>query len=93
MARIAMAIATQIHTGDNTHHHDQPITPQSFRTMNATVRRPTNPIPPLFELLIVLLIGISTVTERIPCLLFAGSGVCSLLSLMLVMGETEVEPQ
>ena len=34
-----------IQIGERTHSHDQVMTPQSFKTMKATARRPTNPIP------------------------------------------------
>jgi len=34
-----------IHTGERTHTHDHVITPQSFKTINTTVRTPVNPIP------------------------------------------------
>jgi hypothetical protein len=49
MARIIIntrAIPTLIHSGDNTHNHDQVITPVNFNTMNATRRRPVVPTPP-----------------------------------------------
>tara|TARA_Y100000034_G_scaffold132597_1_gene195990 strand:- start:2808 stop:3074 length:267 start_codon:yes stop_codon:yes gene_type:complete len=41
--------ANGIHNGDNTHHHDQCITPTSFKTIKAIVNKPRNPIPPLAD--------------------------------------------
>lgn len=35
-----------IQIGDKTQTHFHVITPQSFNTMNAIVKRPMNPIPP-----------------------------------------------
>lgn len=40
----------EIHIGESTHHHDQSMTPQSFRTMKATVSNPVKPIPLLLLL-------------------------------------------
>lgn len=43
-----------IQIGDNTHIHDQFITPTSFNTMNTKVKRPQNPIPVLAEPLLFI---------------------------------------
>lgn len=37
--------AKEPHMGERTHHHDQLMTLQSLRTINATVRRPMKPTP------------------------------------------------
>lgn len=37
----------EIQMGLNTHHHDQSMMCASLRTINAIVRSPTKPIPPL----------------------------------------------
>jgi hypothetical protein len=42
---IAMTSANEIHTGDNTHNHDQLMTLVNFNTMNTIVNRPVNPMP------------------------------------------------
>jgi hypothetical protein len=42
---IAMTSAISIHTGDNTHNHDQLMTLVNFNTMNTIVNRPVNPMP------------------------------------------------
>jgi hypothetical protein len=44
---IAIPNNALIQIGANTHHHDQSICSVSFKTINAIVRRPINPIPPL----------------------------------------------
>jgi hypothetical protein len=46
---IKTANAPDIHTGDKTHHHDHAMTLVSFSTTNATVSKPTKPIPPELE--------------------------------------------
>jgi hypothetical protein len=38
-----------IQSGDSTHHHDQSMTPESFRAMKTIVSRPMKPIPPELE--------------------------------------------
>jgi len=43
--RIAIATAALIQRGDRTHHQDQVMTPQSFKTMKVTARSPANPMP------------------------------------------------
>ncbi len=45
MIRINVAIATPIHKGHNTHHHDQSITLQSLRTTKAISNRPPVEMP------------------------------------------------
>lgn len=59
--------------GDNIHHHDHVITPQSFKVINTMVSRPAKPIPPE-ELLDVLLMVVclcfrllSRASHRGPC--------------------------
>jgi hypothetical protein len=47
-----------IQIGDVTHHHDHPIKWVNFRTTNATVNKPQNPIPELLELEDSLLIDV-----------------------------------
>lgn len=42
---IATTSANEIHTGDNTHNHDQLMTLVNFNTMNTIVNRPVNPMP------------------------------------------------
>jgi hypothetical protein len=44
-----MNIQNPIHSGENTHHHDQSIYPVSFNPMNRIVSKPQKPIPPLEE--------------------------------------------
>ena len=42
--------AIGIHSGEHTHHHDHPITPVNFRTMNTTNNSPPRPIPLLLSI-------------------------------------------
>jgi len=49
IAKSVNTIINPIHNGDNTHSHDQVITPVSFNPINNTVRSPVKPIPPELE--------------------------------------------
>lgn len=40
------------HRGDNTHHHDQSIYPVSFSVIKTIAKRPVNPIPFVFIVLV-----------------------------------------
>lgn len=65
MINTTNAIATGIHIGDNTHIQDQCITLHSFNTIKAIVNAPQNPIPPLFDgLLFLLVITFSSLSLR-----------------------------
>ena len=44
--RIEITSDALIQIGESTHHHDQPILPMSFSTMNTIVSSPTKPMPP-----------------------------------------------
>jgi len=46
---ITTTSAIGIQMGLNTHHHDQLITSQSFKTINAIAKRPQKPMPPLLD--------------------------------------------
>lgn len=53
--RIAsIAKATVIHIGESTHHQDQVTYPVSFNPMRSIVSSPQKPIPPLLELLLLI---------------------------------------
>jgi uncharacterized Zn-binding protein involved in type VI secretion len=43
--KINPTIATVIHIGENTHHHDHVITLHSFNVIKTIVNRPVKPIP------------------------------------------------
>ena len=45
-----------IHKGLNTHHHDQSIKFVSLSPMNRIASKSQNPIPPLFDEILVLII-------------------------------------
>jgi len=48
------AIPKEIHSGDNTHHHDQVMYPVSFNPIKRIVSNPAKPIPPLRVLLLLI---------------------------------------
>lgn len=48
--------AADIQNGDNTHHQDQVITPQSLRTINVIPKSPDIPIPELVVVTVVFAI-------------------------------------
>jgi hypothetical protein len=45
-----------IQIGERTNHQDHVITSQSFRVIKTMVRRPTKPIPPEDEVLLLLIV-------------------------------------
>lgn len=47
MRKMEMTNPKLIQIGASTHHQDQAMWPVSLRVMKTMVRRPTNPIPPL----------------------------------------------
>jgi len=50
IVNMTRATATEIHSGERTHHHDHVIYPVSFNPINSTVSRPVNPNPLLLLL-------------------------------------------
>ena len=60
----------EIHIGESTHHHDQSILSNSFKTINTIVSNPQKPIPPLDELDVVDILFppfILSITQKPKC--------------------------
>jgi hypothetical protein len=57
----SIPIASPIHRGHSTHHHGHVITLQSLRIMNASPKRPGNPMPEIlfdFDMMLLFLLCI-----------------------------------
>ena len=67
MTTIASTIASGIHSGAVTHHHDQPMTPHSLSTRKTTNNTPPRPIPELalLELLTVCLLSMRSANKAL----------------------------
>lgn len=53
--KIAKNIAKLIHNGDNTHHHDQSITPVNFRIINISNSPPEKSIDTVLFVLLIFI--------------------------------------
>jgi hypothetical protein len=53
------------HSGAVIHHHDHAMNPVSFNAINTIVRSPKNPIPPLLDDDLLLMLVIGYIFERI----------------------------